>query len=938
MRKIIPAKLPTCQRDWGIISKYRNILYGITIISIMIYHYTSIYSYYSEMIRPAWAETYYSMIGSIGVEIFLFLSGISCYFAWNKTKSFSAFFKRRIERVLIPYLLVGITFFSIEYIAFERGTVYDFLKDIFFVSFFTKGESRFWYVFTIMVLYSVYPLFYKFLFEKGRHPFYRMLALQLITMFCILALRNSALYKHIQIAVTRIPIFILGCYYGKKVYDATKIRNAELMFAGVGIILKLVTTNMNLDMIYIRYISVLFAFALCIYISLLLQIILSNKQCSKNNILELCGNRSLELYIIHVAIIKLFIDFNLCAVKFTFYILIILISVIVSCIVYKIMPPLIHLIKNFKLTGKTSIPFIFFFVLLIKTFLNIDLCTITVPSDEFNTVSAAAQIMGYDWGNVNSSNGYYGYTAIISYLLAFCFKPLIYNSYLLYQMLLFINSLACALYVAVIYKILVIVGKSSFTHLQYCILALIAGFVPQLFGVSQLTQNESTYVFNHIMVIYTIILYLTTNNTIKKAVYSIGCALFCSLSFAGNNRGIVIIIAICFSIFLVRLIYKKWPIHPAIFGVSLCGTMLLHYKLLYPFFLSFFSENPYNTEASIIFERIPRIFSNWADMKACIVALIGWAYTFIVSTYGCGILLIAFLILWCVNAVAKRNETTLEEDVINIILILWFVGTTALCIISFLDSYQGILQFNFNIAYNPERVDKLFYFRYYIALAPFGISYSLLLLKKYNYMLQKKYIILVCTIFTVVMLFFHGYVTLSINGLSYASSSTNLIGMFLGNWAENYKYGTVSAGRFLICTVISIIIIGSLYFFVKKQKYTNWLTSFLILEIITCTVYSGYYMGPRTHVWADYINTDTVNFLKEEDVRNVYVENKSVAFLYQFALPNVCVYSYFDAPDAIIMDSGDIVLDETYNEYELVLINETTELWLKSNLLKKTDM
>lgn len=68
--------------NWGLISKYRNQLFGLAIIWIMLMHsneftpikenrFLSRYLLYDGWIR----------VGGIGVDIFLFLSGVGLYYA-----------------------------------------------------------------------------------------------------------------------------------------------------------------------------------------------------------------------------------------------------------------------------------------------------------------------------------------------------------------------------------------------------------------------------------------------------------------------------------------------------------------------------------------------------------------------------------------------------------------------------------------------------------------------------------------------------------------------------------------------------------------------------------------------------------------------------------------------------------------------------------------
>jgi peptidoglycan/LPS O-acetylase OafA/YrhL len=47
------------------------------------------------------------VLSSVGVEVFLFLSGMGLYFSYTKNKDTGAFLRKRFIRVLIPYLIYG---------------------------------------------------------------------------------------------------------------------------------------------------------------------------------------------------------------------------------------------------------------------------------------------------------------------------------------------------------------------------------------------------------------------------------------------------------------------------------------------------------------------------------------------------------------------------------------------------------------------------------------------------------------------------------------------------------------------------------------------------------------------------------------------------------------------------------------------------------------
>ena len=925
---------------WKSISEYRAIIYAFAAFSILIYHYTSIFSYYSDKVRPLWATIYYKIIGSVGVEIFMFISGISLYFAFTKKSSLKDFYIRRLYKVLLPYCLIALPYWGIQYLLLNHGSVFEFFKDLFFLSFFKNGEDRFWFVIAIVFLYAIYPVIYNYLF-KGEKILSKFVFLEVAIITCIFELQNFAIYNHIQIALTRIPIFILGCYYGKKVFENKKISFIEIMFSILAIVVKIFSLHFRIPMFYHRLIALLFSFALCVSFVLFIQFISEIKffrisiwNCLKKA-LTFCGNLSLELYLTNVAIIKLCIDFGFHATNHITYIMIIIAGGLISYLLMLFEKGVMNKrAKNLLFNERTTVILMFLAILFFKSLLNLDLTTITVPSDEFNTISVTAEMMGYNWGNARILNGYYGYTAMLTYFPLFLFKGLIKNTYFFYQALLFVNSLICAVSAVIIYKILAIVGREKFNKNIYCLLSSIAVFVPQLFGISQLTNNDSTFFLNHMLAIYMVLKCIKKEQNKKKIFYSIGCALFCVLCIAGNNRGAVIIITMNLVIIISKVLYKKWILSPIPYWGSLFLSFELHEKIAYPFFKSFYTGELYNTESGLILERIPRILTNWADMKACLTALIGWLYSFIVSTYGLGLLLIVLLLFFFFNTILRKTfQFELSESVLNLILIFWFLGTTVLCIISFLDSFQGILQFNTGIEYNPQRADKLFYFRYYIALVPLGISYCLLEIKKLRFLYNNKYIICSLGLFFFVILLFHGYVAVYVNQISYAPSSTNLVGMILGNWTLNYKYGTVLSVRFVFSTLLAAIILSSLYCIVVKNLYKHWLKFFLIIELITCIIWSGIYMGPRTYVWESYKEQEIINWIKERKIETVYVETENLAFLYQVSLPESEVYYTFNNQDILICNSKSNIDENILTNYEKIQTGKASDLWIRKSLI-----
>lgn len=918
--------MKTVTYDWSVLSKYKTVLYGIAALSIIVYHFSSIFTYFPDYTRPTWATCYYGLIGSTGVEIFVFLAGVFCYFSYKKSSDFKEYIKKKIIKIFPPYIIIGLAFWGTEYIFLKKGSSFEFFQDFSFVSFFTKGENRFWFVLAILVFYCIYPLICKILFSSDKSFLKIMLLVSGVTVF-IFGIKDTILYSHVQIALTRVPIFLIGCFYGKKVFDKGKVNIIEIIIAIIGIVLKLSAFFLKIGQpLFLRMTSALFAFSSCLLVCLLLNKI-EKRTGYKYPIMSFFGTRSLELYLLNVAIIKICIDLGILIIGHKMYLFAFLLCVAIAYVMPKLEMLFIKGVNTIVNSARIEW-FIFAGVLLIRIIANLDLQTITVPSDEFNTVSAAAQIMGNDWGNAIAMNGYYGYTAIITYLPVYLLQRVIKDSYWLYQIILLINSIVCSLYTLFAYKILDRGGKGNITKKAVAALALLASFVPQFWGIGQMAQNESTYALNHILVIYILVMCCDCQNKVKKFLLGVLGALFAVMAFAGNNRGVVIMIAIVLGSLIINIIAKKNIMSISGIFLGLISGMILHYKVFYPYFRSYFPKETYNTDANIIFERIPRILMNWQDMKAIIVACFGWLYSFITSTYGVGIIIIGFLMVYIISFKKFLHILSLKEHLICIIMVLWLVGTTILCTVNFLDSIQGILQYNPDIVYKPERVDKLFYFRYYIALAPFAIVYGVVMVKKYVGEIQKKHIVFIGYFAVGIILFFHSYIAVYINGMLYAPSSTNLIGLFLQNWTDNYKYGTVNAGRFLILTSLAIVVVSLFVYCMHKKKLSEWIVGVTLLEIVTCIGYSGMYMAPRTQVWKAYMNEEIIKLAVNSDETEIYVQNNMYTFLYQFAMPEKVVYASFDNQSMLILENGIFENEGLYGDYEKIYEDDKNSLWV----------
>lgn len=157
--------------NWNLLSTYRNELFGLSIIGIIVLHYfEDVISYdASHRILFTIAKLYSWLIGSTGVDIFLFLSGMGLYYSMKKNSDIRRFYIHRIKRLLIPYVLLGGVYWIYMDCILEKAGFLQFISDLSLASFWLQGETHFWYVGFIVLCYLCYPiLFHASEQEHGR--------------------------------------------------------------------------------------------------------------------------------------------------------------------------------------------------------------------------------------------------------------------------------------------------------------------------------------------------------------------------------------------------------------------------------------------------------------------------------------------------------------------------------------------------------------------------------------------------------------------------------------------------------------------------------------------------------------------------------------------------------------------------------------------------
>ena len=147
------------------LSKYRAQLMGVATLMIIMCHANP----YGVQLPRVLSRIF--SYGNIGVDIFLFVSGVGLTYSLDKVK-FANFeelwqwYRRRYVRILLPYLLISLTILPLKTWLDTDGNWLRMLCDVTTLPFWTHHRSA-WFVALLIPLYLLTPLFYRVIISKS---------------------------------------------------------------------------------------------------------------------------------------------------------------------------------------------------------------------------------------------------------------------------------------------------------------------------------------------------------------------------------------------------------------------------------------------------------------------------------------------------------------------------------------------------------------------------------------------------------------------------------------------------------------------------------------------------------------------------------------------------------------------------------------------------
>lgn len=150
-----------CRDDFKLkiqmLSTYRNLLMGLAAIGVFVMHFIvqGVLAFPSPIKK---IETVLLLWGSSGVDVFCLLSGFGLFYSLEKNPKLSQYYKKRVIRVYVPFLLITIP----GYLFFLKISIKKCLIKWTTLYLWVSGNDGTWFVSFIIVMYLLSPIIYKF--------------------------------------------------------------------------------------------------------------------------------------------------------------------------------------------------------------------------------------------------------------------------------------------------------------------------------------------------------------------------------------------------------------------------------------------------------------------------------------------------------------------------------------------------------------------------------------------------------------------------------------------------------------------------------------------------------------------------------------------------------------------------------------------------------
>ncbi len=288
------------------ISKHRTELMGAAMIFVILFHVgMSPHNFFFPLRR----------LGNVGVDMFLFLSGIGLWFAWQKKPVLGHFYWRRFVRLYPSWLVMATLFYIPNYVNTANGGYSpDILNLVLNIlvgwSFWRVDDLTFWFIPAIMLLYLVAPFYLRMASRSSSWRWLPVLAMLWAVMVHYCPPVNSAV-GHIEIFWSRVPIFLIGINCGVLVCRRHCLDKAAMWLLAITFVMSLVVClelEGPMRGKFPLFIERMVYIPLSVSLTILLSWCMEAAPRLLLRALAFVGILSLEIYLIHIKFVLVYVQ------------------------------------------------------------------------------------------------------------------------------------------------------------------------------------------------------------------------------------------------------------------------------------------------------------------------------------------------------------------------------------------------------------------------------------------------------------------------------------------------------------------------------------------------------------------------------------------------------------------------------------------------------
>ena len=277
--------------------KHRSIWLGFSMLVIMLYH--------SGISNAPFPFSLIGQYGYAGVDVFIFASGIGCYYSLERNPDLLGFLKRRLRRLGPVYLCFIIPWMIWRAFTgdFSIGAV---IGNLLGIESFLSWEYHFnWYISALIPIYILIPCM-KRLTDSCKSLTADFLAAFFFFAVCLPAWRTHCWNMVIW---SRLPVLYLGVMYGKLGKQGTLLTKRCILLhglaAGVGGIVLYCVNGAAMDLLWFKgfywYPFLFIVPGVCLCLSAMGELLLRSSVLKPLHLLlQKAGTYSFELYLIHI--------------------------------------------------------------------------------------------------------------------------------------------------------------------------------------------------------------------------------------------------------------------------------------------------------------------------------------------------------------------------------------------------------------------------------------------------------------------------------------------------------------------------------------------------------------------------------------------------------------------------------------------------------------